>query len=126
MYGLCSVAFLGVELATIPAYVHRLNRHQVSLHVMAVVSRCVVGCRHYCLTGWVEAKVCLVQLLVKGRVDCCVVVDVGVVDSLSIELVIAILEELVKDGLLLVIVDVHTLSLDGTTLNSNRVKASYY
>ena len=88
------------------------------------MSRCVVRRRHYCLTGRVETKVGLVQLLVEGRVDGCVVVDVGVVDPLRVELVPSILEQLVKNGFLLVIMDVHTLSLDGTCLNSNRVKAS--
>ena len=119
--GLGSVAFLRVQLAPVTADVHWLDRHHVSLHVVTVVARCVVRGGHDCLASWVESKVGLVhQLLVEGGVHIGVVVGDGVlvVDTLGVELGASILEQFVQDRFLLVIVDVHTLALDSTTLNS--------
>ena len=118
---LCSVSLLCIELTTISTDIHRLNWHQVPLNMMTVMARCIVWCGYDCLTCWIEAKVCLVQLLIEWWIDSCVVVGdgVGMVDTLWIELVSSILEQLVKNGFLLVIMDIHTLALDCTTSNSN-------
>ena len=108
---LCTVSLLRIQLAT----VHIIDGHQLSLMVLAACG--AVGRRNNGLTGWVVAKVRLVhQLLVEGRVHVRVVVLDGLLMGLAD--LGPVLEELVENGLLLVVLDAHTLALDRTALGS--------
>ena len=105
--GLRSIAFLSVQLASI----HRLNIQDAA--VTALLTRSVVGRGDDCLPRWVEAKVRLVhQLVVETRVYVRVVVLYRLVVDVLLRL--AVLEQFVQDGFLLVVVDAHTFSLDCT------------
>ena len=97
---LCSVSFLSVQFTSLSVDVHRLDRHQVSLHVMTVVSRGIVWSRNNCLTSRVEAKVSLVhQLLIERLIDCGVVICycICVMHTLGIEFISSVLQQFVQD-----------------------------
>ena len=103
---LCAVSFLRVQLTTI----HLLYLHHVTLRMLPAG---VVRRGDDCLPRWVEAKVRLVhQLVVETRVYVRVVVLYRLVVDVLLRL--AVLEQFVQDGFLLVVVDAHTFSLDCT------------
>lgn len=113
-----AVALLRVQLTSITPHIHWLDLHHFTAHA-TVAARGVVRRAHDRLASRIVAKVRLVhQLLVKGRVDGGVVVG----DGVGVDLGVAILEQLVEDRLLLIVVDIHTLALDGTAFNSNAQK----
>jgi hypothetical protein len=121
---LSPVALLSVKLTA----VNRLDLHHITLLAMAAAS--IVGRGDDCLSGRVETEVGLVhQLIIERRVDRCVIV----LDSLGVVVVVvaslinlgSVFEQLVQNGLLLVVVNVHTLALDSTTVGSKRKNISY-
>lgn len=78
------------------------------------------------MPGGIETEVCLVhQLLVETRVHSCVVVRNSLVVvrnglvPVSVDLC-TILEQFVKNGFLLIVVNIHTLSLNSTAKTSNK------
>jgi hypothetical protein len=106
--GLRAVAFLSVQLTTVPHIRDRVNEHHGSL-IFGVCR--VVWRRHDGLACRVESKVGLVhQLLIERGVYGLVVVG-GDVDTHNF---VAVFEKFVQDGLLLVTLDTHTFALDGT------------
>lgn len=93
--------------------------HDVAL--LGMDSRCVVGRGDNGAASRVEAEVSLVhKLLVEAGVDRGVVVLNGrvvVVGLVGVDLC-TVLEKFVQNALLLVVVNVHTFSLDGTAARS--------
>ena len=108
--GLRSVAFLSVQLTSI----HRLNIQDAA--VATLLTGAVVGRGDDGLPRWVEAKVRLVhQLVVEARVHVRVVVLYRLIVDILLRVdALPILEKFVQDGLLLIVVDAHTFSLNCT------------
>lgn len=121
---LSPVALLSVKLTA----VNRFDLHHVTLLAMAAAG--IVRRRDDCLSGRVETEVSLIhQLIIERRVDCCVIVldSLGVVVAVVAALINlgSVLEQLVQDGLLLVVVNVHALALDSAAVGSKRNNISY-
>ena len=108
--GLRAIAFLSVQLTSI----HRLDIQDST--ITALLTSAVVGSGNNCLPRWVEAKVRLVhQLVVEARVHVRVVVLYRLIVDILLRVdALPILEQFVQDGLLLIVVDAHTFSLDCT------------
>ena len=114
------VSLLCVKLTAI----HGLDVHNVT--ALVVLARGAVRRRHNRLPSGVVAEVCLVhQLLVERRVhrsvivlDCLLVVLHTCLVHLG-----TVLEQLVQNAFLLVVLDTHSFSLDGTALRSKRQTA---
>ena len=108
--GLRAIAFLSVQLTSI----HRLNIQDPA--VATLLAGAVVGRGDDGLPRWVEAKVRLVhQLVVEARVHVRVVVLYRLIVHILLRVdTLPILEQFVQDGLLLIVVDAHTFSLDRT------------
>lgn len=108
--GLRAIAFLSVQLTSI----HRLNIQNPT--VATLLTGAVVGRGDDSLPRWVEAKVRLVhQLFVEARVHVRVVVLYRLIVDILLRVdALAILEQFVQNGLLLIVVNAHTFSLDCT------------
>ena len=113
-----AIPLLRVELTP----VHRLNLHHIVALRVARPLR-IVRRRHDGLSGWVEAKVGLIhKLLVETRIDRGVIVLNGLISvrwsGVRVHLLRSVLEKLVQDTFLLLIVNVHAFTLDGTAMRS--------
>lgn len=89
-------------------------------------SLAIVGRGYDRLPLRIESKVSLIhKLFVETRIDRCVVVCdclVGRWSRAGVHLLCTILEQLIQDALLLLVMNVHTFSLDGTAMRSKTPK----